>query len=126
MSEPCTPCDKTDDGEISENEDVGAIPKPICLRCDKPINTDEDFELYAHTHYFHTDCVESALAAIVLTAPTLEEIKQLKEAREQMQEIQKMFKDPNMMSKMMGLNIGSIGRGYPLWEESEDSKNDNR
>ena len=37
MSESdCTPCDKTDDGEIK--------PNPICARCNKEVNVEEEYE----------------------------------------------------------------------------------
>ena len=124
-SEPCIPCNK-EEGEVSENEGVGAtptkLPRPICEKCQQNIEISQDYEDYAG-HFVHTRCMEESLLAIILTAPSLDEIKQLKEAREQMKQMQAMLKDPNMLSKLVGSQVNF--KNFPLWESNE-SKEDNR
>jgi hypothetical protein len=125
-SEPCIPCNK-EEGEVTEDTSVGATPRPICEKCQQNIEISQDYEDYAG-HFVHTKCMEEALLAIILTAPSLEEIKQLKEAREQMKQMQAMLKDPNMLSKLVGarVNFSDDSRNFPLWEESDESKDANR
>ena len=88
---------------------------PVCARCDQLIDISQEYELLAET-YLHKTCYDECLLTIILSAPTMDELKQMKAMRKMMTQFQ--HGQGSMMDMMMGKMIGS---GTTTTVETKDS-----